>query len=117
VTAENAPQCRHLVGNGRKKRPCKNKPVDDGDYCRVHVDHPDRRVEAAKVSLHEHVENAIRALGGIVAEPDQRKDADVIKAALGILDRTGHGPSQTFTVQGADERLDDLIRARRRDDE
>lgn len=110
MTAESA-QCRHLVGNGRQKRPCKNKPVD-GDYCRTHADHPERRIEAAKVSLHDYVQDAVKALGDVVKDADA-KDADVIKAALGILDRTGHGPAQTVTVHGSDERLDELIRARR----
>lgn len=110
MTGEPAAQCQHMVGANRKKRPCKN-PAVDGSYCRMHVNHPERRIEQARVSLHEYVDDAIRALGRIVL--DGQKEADIIKAALGILDRTGHGPAQTVTMQGSDERLDELIRARR----
>lgn len=104
-------QCRHLVGNGHKKRPCKIDPVDGSDYCRVHINHPDRRVEAAQVSLHDFVQAAIRSLGHIVT--DGERHADRVNAAKVILDRTGHGPSQTVTVQDSDERLEAILRARR----
>jgi hypothetical protein len=103
-----------MVGNGHKKRRlCKNKPADGGDYCRMHANHPERRVEASqaimRVTLHDHVENAVRALGHIVEHAEMFKAADVVKAALGILDRTGHGPRQTISIQDADAELNDLL--------
>ena len=42
------------------------------------------------------------------------KDADVIKAATAILDRTGHGPTSTVTVQDSDDRLNQILRERQR---
>lgn len=110
MTGEQRPHCLHIVGSKGKKRPCKNS-ASHGDYCATHAYHPERRIEQSQVSLHEYVDDAIRALGRIVV--DGQKEADIIKAALGILDRTGHGPAQTVTMQGSDERLDELIRARR----
>jgi hypothetical protein len=104
-----APTCGHLVGRGRKKRPCKITPDAGEEYCRMHIDHPERHVEAKKVTLHEHVNNAIKALGKIVEHDDEHKAADVIKAALGILDRTGHGPHQTISIEDTDAELNELL--------
>lgn len=110
MTDKDPAQCRHLVGNGHKKRLCKNPPVE-GDYCRTHANHPDRRVEAVQVSLHDFVQAAIMSLGHIVT--DGERHADRVNAAKVILDRTGHGPAQTVTVQDSDERLEAILRARR----
>ena len=68
--------------------------------------------------MHDYVDAAIRGLGRIVeaGADDERdvKDADVIKAATAILDRTGHGPTSTVTVQDSDDRLNQILRERRR---
>lgn len=111
MTDNEQAQCRHLVGNGHKKRPCKIAPVDGSEYCRVHVNHPDRRVEAVQVSLHDFVQAAIMSLGHIVEAGERH--ADRVNAAKAILDRTGYGPAQTVTVQDSDERLEAILRARR----
>ena len=94
------------------KRQCKNRATPGSDYCTRHKDHPDRRVEAAKASLHDYVEDAVKSLGRVVKEGE--KDADVIKAAIAILDRTGHGPTSTVTVQDSDDRLNQILRERQR---
>lgn len=112
--------CKHLVNGGSvvRRRECKNRAMAGSEYCSLHVNHPARRVEATKASLHDYVDAAIHGLGRIVqaATDDARdvKDADVIKAATAILDRTGHGPTSTVTVQDSDDRLNQILRERRR---
>jgi hypothetical protein len=111
--------CKHLVQpyGGGPRRECKNRAAPGSDYCARHVNHPDRRVEATKASLNDFVDAAIRGLGRIVqagADNDDVKDADVIKAAIAILDRTGNGPTSTVTLQDSDDRLNQIITARRR---
>lgn len=104
--------CHHLVAaRSEKAHPCRLPAIDGEKYCAKHIDHAARRVEQVTVSLHDYVQDAMRALGRVVVEGE--KDADVIKAALGILDRTGHGPSQTVNVADSDDRLNELLRIRR----
>jgi hypothetical protein len=111
--------CLHLVqphGVG-PRRECKNRAMPGSEYCTRHVNHPERRIEKAKASLNDYVDAAIRGLGRIVqagADNDDVKDADVIKAAIAILDRTGNGPTSTVTLQDSDNRLNQIISARRR---
>lgn len=112
--------CKHQVqpGGVGAKRDCKNRAQPGSDYCGRHKDHPDRRIESAKASLHDYVDAAMKSLGRIVEDGSKdglalRRDTDVIKAAVAILDRTGHGPASTVTVQDSDKRLDEILRARR----
>lgn len=108
------PHCKHLVNGGSvgRRRQCKNRAQFGGDYCSLHANHPERRIEATRANLHDYVDAAIKALGRVVTEGE--KDADVIKASIAILDRTGHGPSATVTVQDSDARLNAILDARRR---
>lgn len=113
--------CKHKVqphGVG-PKRDCKNRAQNGTDYCGTHVDHPERRIEKTKASLNDYVDAAIRALGRIVKDGNSDglrgvKDSDVIKASIAILDRTGNGPTSTVTVQDSDDRLNEILNARRR---
>ena len=112
--------CKHLVqpGGVGPRRECKLRAMSGSDYCTRHVNHPERRIEATKASLHDYVDAAIRGLGRIVQDgADDKsdvKDSDVIKAAIAILDRTGNGPTSTVTLQDSDSRLDQILSARRR---
>lgn len=96
------PQCAKIVGATASRRRQCSRPAVKGDYCTQHASIPDPR--AVKASLYEHVDKAIDALGQIVAtlEPGDadaaRHDNNRIKAAIAILDRTGHGPSHTVKV-------------------
>lgn len=118
------PYCKHQVqphGVG-PKRACKNRAQPGSDYCGRHKDHPERRIENAKASLHDYVDSAIKALGRIVNDGNTDglrgvKDSDVIKASIAILDRTGNGPTSTVTVQDSDDRLNEILRARRAKDD
>lgn len=113
--------CKHQVQKGGAKRECKNRAMPGADYCTRHVNHPDRRIEAATASLHDYVDTAIKSLGRIVEDSVKYRgtvrDADAIKAAVAILNRTGHGPTSTVTIQDADERLNEILRARRSADD
>lgn len=101
-------RCMHLVGgqHGNKHR-CRNIATL-GNYCGQHATHPQRRIEAATVSLHDYVEDAMRALGQIVTEGE--KDADRVRAANSILDRTGYVPGQAITLSSANQQLDERLR-------
>ena len=122
------PHCKHMVNGGSvgPRRQCKNRAKVGSDYCTRHVDHPERRVEEAKASLTDYVDAAIKSLGRIVTDGAKEwhnrpamKDSDIIKASIAILDRTGNGPTSTVTVQDSDDRLNQILTARRRalDDE
>ena len=114
--------CKHLVNGGSvgARRECKNL-AKGGDYCPLHINHPARRIEQATASLNDYVDASIRSLGRIVTDGAKdwtgrptMKDSDVIKAAIAILDRTGNGPTSTVTVQDSDDRLNQILNARRR---
>lgn len=108
MTADDAQRCRHVVGRGRGRRPCKVRAGADG-YCGRHADHPERRIEERGAALHDYVDAAVRTLGQIVEHDDEHRPADVIKAAIAILDRTGHGSRQTVTIDASDARLEQLL--------
>lgn len=101
-------QCLHIVSaNDHAKRQCGNMRTV-GDYCGLHATHPQRRIEQSKISLHDFVEDAMRALGEIVT--DGEKDADRVRAANSILDRTGYIPGQAITLTAANAQLDERLR-------
>lgn len=103
-------QCKHITEGGQHARAQCTHVATVGDYCGLHVDHPQRHIEAAKVSLFDYVEAAMRALGTIVSDTEE-KAADRVRAANSILDRTGHVPGQAITLQGANAQLDEKLNA------
>lgn len=115
-------QCLHFVGTGANARQCLHDATRDG-YCTKHARHPERIRESAMASLHTHVDNAIDALGRIVADPDggdadfARHNSNQIKAAIAILDRTGHGPASSVSIEDGRAQLEALLAARRDDDD
>lgn len=115
-------QCLHILDGGQHARAQCTNIATVGDYCGRHVEHPQRRIEHATVSLFDYVQAAMRALGEIVSN-EEEKAADRVRAANSILDRTGHVPGQAITLQGANANLDEKLnailaeRATRRDDD
>lgn len=103
-------QCQHITEGGQHARAQCTNVATVGDYCGRHVDHPQRQIDKAKVSLFDYVEDAMRALGTIVKDPEE-KAADRVRAANSILDRTGHVPGQAITLQGANAQLDEKLNA------
>lgn len=103
-------QCLHITDGGQHARAQCTNIATVGDYCGRHVEHPQRRIEHATVSLFDYVQDAMRALGTIVNDPEE-KAADRVRAANSILDRTGHVPGQAITLQGANANLDEKLNA------
>jgi hypothetical protein len=103
-------QCKHITEGGQHARAQCTNVATVGDYCGRHVEHPQRQVERATVSLFDFVQDAMRALGSIVKDPEE-KAADRVRAANSILDRTGHVPGQAITLQGANAQLDEKLNA------
>jgi len=103
-------QCKHITDGGQHARAQCTNVATVGDYCGRHVEHPQRQVERAGVSLFDYVEAAMRALGTIVSDENE-KAADRVRAANSILDRTGHVPGQAITLQGANAQLDEKLNA------
>lgn len=115
-------QCKHITEGGQHARAQCTHIATVGDYCGRHIEHPQRRIEHATVSLFDYVQAAMRALGQIVSD-EEEKAADRVRAANSILDRTGHVPGQAITLQGANANLDEKLnailaeRATQRDDD
>lgn len=103
-------QCLHITEGGQHARAQCTNVATVGDYCGLHVEHPQRRIEHATVSLFDYVQAAMRALGEIVSNQEE-KAADRVRAANSILDRTGHVPGQAITLQGANANLDEKLNA------
>lgn len=103
-------QCQHITDGGQHARAQCTNVATVGDYCGRHVEHPQRQVERVTVSLFDYVDDAMRALGTIVKDPEE-KAADRVRAANSILDRTGHVPGQAITLQGANAQLDEKLNA------
>lgn len=103
-------QCLHITDGGQHARAQCTNVATVGDYCGRHVEHPQRRIERATVSLFDYVQDAMQALGSIVKDPEE-KAADRVRAANSILDRTGHVPGQAITLQGANANLDEKLNA------
>lgn len=103
-------QCLHITDGGQHARAQCTNVATVGDYCGRHVEHPQRHIERSTVSLFDYVEAAMRALGTIVSN-EEEKAADRVRAANSILDRTGHVPGQAITLQGANANLDEKLNA------
>jgi len=103
-------QCLHITDGGQHARAQCTNVATVGNYCGRHVEHPQRRIEHATVSLFDYVQAAMRALGEIVSN-EEEKAADRVRAANSILDRTGHVPGQAITLQGANANLDEKLNA------
>lgn len=103
-------QCKHITEGGQHARAQCTNVATVGDYCGRHVEHPQRHIERATVSLFDYVQAAMQALGEIVSDKEE-KASDRVRAANSILDRTGHVPGQAITLQGANANLDEKLNA------
>lgn len=97
-------QCLYIGGaNKYAKRRCTHAAVEDG-YCRRHASHPERRNERALALIWEHrnqmAEQILNELSQISLNPEE-STGDRIRAAIGYLDRTGHGPNQAMSDEEA----------------
>lgn len=96
-------KCRHW--NERKDRFCVQTAVDGSDFCVYHGG--EQQVQAMEVAEHRKqllavgVPIAVVRLIDILNDPKEKTE-NVIRAALGILDRVGLGPIGGIVVS-ADE--------------
>lgn len=96
-------KCRHESGADKHaKRQCTRTPTKDG-YCTYHGAHPQRRNERALALVWEHRNEMAEQLLTELAEIGLNAEStgDRIRAAIGYLDRTGHGPNQAMSEEEA----------------
>lgn len=88
---------------------CKKAAIKGHHYCPSHGGSLPTVRRSAKERLLELVDPALAALHKVLSN-ENAEDSVKVRAALGILDRTGHGPGQTVTVQTSkwDELIDEL---------
>lgn len=77
---------------------CKAPAIKGHQVCRVHGGASPQVIKTAKERLLELVDPALAALHAILSD-ETTDDPVKVRAALGILDRTGYGPGATLTVQ------------------
>lgn len=97
-------KCLHESGADKHaKRQCTRPPTKDG-YCTQHAAHPQRRNERALALVWEHrnqmAEQLLTELADIGLNAEETT-GDRIRAAIGYLDRTGHGPNQAMSEEEA----------------
>lgn len=96
-------RCTHF--NERKDRFCTQTAVEDSDFCVYHGG--GEQVKAIEVAEHRKqlltagVPQAIVRLLEIINDPNEKTE-NVIRAALGILDRVGLGPIAGVVVSADD---------------
>lgn len=106
-------QCVKIVGETASRRRRCSRDAVKGNYCTQHAGTRDPR--AAKASLYDYLDQAIKAVGEIAANPNPgdadsaSHDRNRIKAAIAILDRTGHGPSHTVKVDDIRREIEEEI--------
>lgn len=81
---------------------CKAPAIKGGSVCRVHGGAAAHVKKAAKDRLLELVEPALSALHKVLADKDT-DDTVKVRAALGILDRTGFRPGLVVAVEPNDQ--------------
>ena len=95
---------------------CKAPAILGGTVCRVHGGATPVVKKAAKERLLALLDPALAALHKILTDPNA-DDSVKVRAAIATLDRTGHGPGQTVTLQSSawdettDAMLTDMINA------
>src|SRR5689334_730684 len=93
---------RHCTAKTRSGRPCKGQPISGGNVCRMHGGAAPQVKLAAERRLAALVDPAIGVADR--AMRDYRKDPPTaLRAAFGVLDRTGYGPTETRIHAGTGE--------------
>lgn len=100
------PERRCIAKKANSDERCKRAAIKGGTVCTTHGGSSPVVRKAANDRLLALVEPALAALGKVLR--DKHADDSVkVRAAIAILDRTGHGPSATVNVQ--DNRWDALL--------
>lgn len=87
---------------------CKAPAILGGTVCRVHGGATPNVKKKAKERLLELVDPALAALHKVLTDPAS-DDSVKVRAALGILDRTGHGPGSKIEVSGELTRFEQVM--------
>ena len=78
---------------------CKAPAIKGGTVCRVHGGATPAVKEKARERLLALLDPALAALNKVLTDP-KADDSTKVRAALGILDRTGHGPGAKLEIGG-----------------
>ena len=81
-----------------RSRRCKNAAILGGRVCRVHGGSAPQVKRSARQRLMELAEPAVEALRMALESEDIRA---IVRAAIAVLDRTGHHPRQRVEVEDA----------------
>lgn len=89
-------QCRAKAKSTGKR--CTRWAMFGQKICMVHGGKAPQNLKAAKRRLLEMTEPAIAALDDVIntQQDNEGPSSTVVRAALGVLDRTGLGPTQTI---------------------
>jgi hypothetical protein len=99
--------CSHKTKHGPNAgKPCGRPPIRGGTVCPAHGNNKATRDAANRRLLQELVGPALAELRTVLTAPST-SDADKIRAAVAILDRTGFGPSARVEVGVS--RFDELL--------
>lgn len=85
---------------------CKRAAIKGGFVCTSHGGASPQVRKKARERLIELVDPALGALHKVLSDKDA-DDAVKVRAALGILDRTGYGPGATIKVEGS--KFDEML--------
>lgn len=120
---ENLPDDADKLPDGRRRctarrsdgsRRCRRGAIAGGTVCPHHGGAIPRVKDAARRRLPDLVPAAMRVMGDVLEDPDA-KDADRLRAASEVLDRTGHSRGQSLTDAEARRQLVDVIKAKLRE--
>lgn len=78
---------------------CKRAAIKGGTVCPIHGGSTPKVREKARERLLALVDPALAALQAVLTDP-KADDSTKVRAALGILDRTGHGPGAKIEIGG-----------------
>lgn len=104
------PERRCTAKANRTGERCRRAAIKGGTVCTVHGGNLPQVRKKAKERLLELVEPALASLQKVLTDP-AADDATKVRAALGILDRTGHGPGAKLEVGFSkfDQLLEDAV--------
>lgn len=89
---------RRCTSHNRHGDPCGLPPIKGGTVCNKHGGSAPQVKNAARRRLNALAEPAVVVLQDILAN-EKVPPRDRIRAALGVLDRTGHGPSAKVEME------------------
>lgn len=102
VPGSKNPERRCTATARRTGNRCRRAAIKGGTVCTVHGGNLPQVRRAAKDRLLELVDPALASLHKVLSDPSA-EDAVKVRAALGILDRTGFGPGHKIQVDGPDK--------------